>query len=468
MSKEFNKDNKRAAWIKFGIVLFLYMLWVLWVQNGWLLLLVPVIFDVYITKKVHWAFWKKKGVEKQTKTVEWIDALIFAIIAATLIRIFLFEAYTIPTSSMEKSMLVGDYLFVSKVAYGPKIPNTPLAIPFVHHTLPLTKSTKAYSELIRWPYKRIAGWSSVKRNDIVVFNFPTGDTVIVGNENPDFYSQLRSTVQRYRQQLEGTKGVPLTDQEIEGLVRRDIKQHFEIITRPVDKRENYIKRCVGLPGDTLEMRSSQLYVNGAQAYNPENMQFDYGVFTNGTPINKVKLQELGIALEDITMHSSTNYSLPLTSAMVEKLKRFPNVIEVRKRQELEPNSAIFPFRKDLPWNVDNFGPIYVPKKGDRLELTMETLPLYRRIVGTYEGNLLEVKDSVIYINGERADSYVCKMDYYWMMGDNRNRSADSRFWGFVPEDHIVGKAYFIWLSLDKDQKFLNKIRWNRMFRFIHD
>lgn len=454
-------------WFKFTFVLIVYLLWTLWIGNWWLLLGVPVIYDVYISRKVHWAFWKKKGVQKQTKAVEWIDALIFAVIAATLIRMFLFEAYTIPTGSMEKSMLVGDYLFVSKVSYGPKLPNTPLSVPFTHHTLPFTASTKAYSEALKWPYKRLKGTTEIKRNDIMVFNFPTGDTVIVGNENPDYYAQVRGNARNYRQ-MEANRGVNISQEQAEERIREMMRQRFQVITRPIDKRENYIKRGVGMPGDVLELKEGQLYVNGVMAENPEDMQYDYIVHTNGIPLNRKKLkEEVGISLDDIEPGSSV-YRLPLTGEMVNKLKAFPNVTGIERVKETGVNPDIFPFTPEYyPWNVDNFGPLYVPKKGDQVELTLETLPLYRRIIESYEQNRLEVKDSVIYINGLPADHYTFQMDYYWMMGDNRHRSADSRFWGFVPEDHVVGKAYFIWLSLDKDRSFLGKIRWNRMFRFVH-
>ncbi len=461
------RDILRNKWFKFGVVIVVYLLWVYWVGNWWLLLLVPVIFDIYITKKVHWAFWKKKGVKKQTKIVEWTDALIFAVVAATLIRMFFFEAYTIPTSSMEKSMLVGDYLFVSKVAYGPKLPNTPLAVPFTHHTLPFTQKTKAYSEAIKWPYKRIAGTTTVKRNDIVVFNFPAGDTVVVGLDNPDYYSQIRSNARGYHQS-EASRGIEMSQKEAEKQIRKLMWERFDIVSRPVDKRENYIKRGVGMPGDMLELKEGQLYVNGTMVDNPENLQYDYIVRTNGTPLNKMKLQELGIAYDDMGMISASEYYFPLTKEMVEKLQKFPNVTAVTRSLATGIDPDIFPFSpENYPWNVDNFGPLYVPKKGDKVELNMKTLPLYERIIEAYEGNKLEVKDSVIYVNGQQVDSYTFNMDYYWMMGDNRHRSADSRYWGFVPEDHIVGKAYFIWLSLDKDKSFLSKIRWNRMFRFIH-
>lgn len=450
-------------WFKFGVVLCIYLLWALWVKSWWLLLGVPVIYDIYISKKVHWAFWKKKGVEKQTKVVEWIDALIFAIVAATLIRMFFFEAYTIPSSSMEKTMLVGDYLFVSKVSYGPKLPNTPLAVPFTHHTLPFTRDTKAYSEAVHWPYKRIAGTGEMKRTDIVVFNFPAGDTVIVGAENPDYYSQLRSEAASI-DYLAREKGIVLPEGKAVELARKKIWEENKVISRPVDKRENYIKRCVGMPGDVLEMKNSVLYVNGVPEEAYPGLQHCYLVRTNGTPFSRDRLKEvIGLSYDDFAGNGDT-YWLHLTADMLAKLKAMPNVVSVEKMMDGE---RIFPYSPCYAWTRDNFGPLVIPKKGETVDLTLDNLPLYERIISVYEDNNLQVKDSVIHINGIPATSYTFKMDYFWMMGDNRHNSLDSRYWGFVPEDHIVGKAYFIWLSMDKDKPFPLNIRWNRMFRFIH-
>lgn len=436
-------------WFKFGVVALLYLLWVIWLKNYWWLIGLVVIFDIYITKKVHWAFWKKKNPPdgKQTKLVEWIDAIIFAVIAASFIRMFFIEAYTIPTSSMEKSMLVGDYLFVSKTAFGPKTPNTPLSFPFVHNTLPLS-SKKSYVEWIKKPYKRLAGFGKVKNNDIVVFHFPEGDTVAFKVQNQSYYQLIRSYG---RDRL-------WSDQVNFG----------KIIARPVDKRENYIKRCVAIPGDEFQIREGILFVNGKEQENFGGMQYNYLVTTTST-INPKALDRLGIARDDRQEYNSMQYIFPLTEKMAGELKSFTNVTDVEKLlddpQRWDPN--IFPADSRFPWNVDNFGPLKVPAKGATIRLSKENLPLYRRIIDLYENNDLELKDSLILINGEPADSYTFKMDYYWMMGDNRHNSADSRYWGFVPEDHVVGKASFIWLSLDKDKKFLSKIRFKRLLKSIH-
>jgi len=445
------KELLTNKWFKFGVAGIIYFLWVLWLQNFWWLIGLGVIFDMYITKKVHWSFWKKKNAPdgKQTKAVEWIDAIIFAVIAATFIRMFFIEAYTIPTSSMEKSMLIGDYLFVSKTSYGPKLPNTPLSFPFVHHTMPLSKTQKSYVEWIKKPYKRIAGFGKVKNNDVVVFNFPEGDTVAVNVQNQSYYQLVRSYGRDRVWQEKETFG--------------------EIIARPVDKRENYIKRCVGIAGDVLEYKNGQLFVNGKEQQHFPGMQYDNVVTTDGTGINKRALDQMKIAEDDRHMASNTQYFFPLTQENEEKIKAMKNVTSIQRTLIPASNwdKNIFPFSDKYPWNVDNFGPLEIPKKGQTVKLTMDNLPLYERIIDLYEANDLKVKDGSIYINGAVADSYTFKMNYYWMMGDNRHNSADSRYWGFVPEDHIVGKAVFIWLSMDKDQPFYNKVRWSRLFSFVH-
>lgn len=466
------KEIIKNKYFKFSVSALIYILWVIWIENFWFLFGLAVIVDVHLTKFVNWSFWKKRDEpQKKNAVVEWVDALVFAVIAATLIRMFLIEAYTIPTSSMEKTLLVGDYLFVSKVSYGPKLPNTPISFPFAHHTLPLTKSTKSYVEWIKRPYKRIAGFGDVKRNDIVVFNFPAGDTVVVEMQEQDYYSIMRQYADELKRR-DIQMGNPIKPFENYKLTaRKYIWDQFNITVRPVDKRENYIKRCVAIPGDSLIIEHGQVYVNGEKQEHFEKMQYDYFVKTNGKQINSKYFERLNIAVDDRRFISSSSlYELPLTSENVENLKEFSAVSAVSKYENTNINMAnisIFPHDANYPWTEDNFGPLYVPEKGRTIDLNLENLPLYKRIIETYEGNKIQVKGTDIYINDQIATNYTFKMDYYFMMGDNRHNSADSRYWGFVPEDHVVGKAVFIWLSLDKDRSFLSKIRWNRMMSLIH-
>ncbi|HSH50607.1 MAG TPA: signal peptidase I, partial [Bacteroidales bacterium] len=300
------KELFKNKYFKFGFTALIYILWVLWIKNYWFLFGLLVIFDFYITKFVNWTFWKKRGVAKpKSAVIEWIDALIFAIIAATLIRMFLIEAYTIPTSSMEKTLLVGDYLFVSKVSYGPKLPNTPISFPFAHHTLPLTKDKKSYVEWIKRPYKRIAGFGNIKRNDIVVFNFPTGDTVVVEMQDQDYYSIIR----QYGDELKRRdiqSGNPIkTFDYYKKLARKYIWDQFNITIRPVDKRENYIKRCVAIPGDSLFIEHGQVYINGEEQPHFEKMQYDYFVKTKGKEINSKHFERLNISVDDRRFISSS-------------------------------------------------------------------------------------------------------------------------------------------------------------------
>jgi signal peptidase I len=433
-------------WIKFVIVGGLYLLWVIWLGNYWWLIGLGVIFDIYITQKVHWAFWKKKNPSngKQTKAVEWIDAIIFAVIAATFIRLFFIEAYTIPTSSMEKSMMVGDYLFVSKVAYGPKLPNTPIAFPFVHHTMPFSTTARSFSTLIQNPYRRLKGFGHVKNDDVVVFNFPEGDTVALKMQDRSYYDLVRQF---------GRERV-WTD-----------KQYFgDIIYRPVDKRENYIKRCIGIPGDSVAIKQGQVFVNGLPQKEIPGIQYIYIVSTNGEQFSKEALDKLDITPTEVEMADSIYY-MPLTKNSLEKLKQFRFIKSIKRyikpAEMVDPTT--FPNDPKFPWNLDNFGPIWIPKKGATVNLSLDNLPLYKRIIQVYENNKLEVRNGQIFINGNPANSYTFKMGYYWMMGDNRYNSLDSRFWGFVPEDHVVGKASFVWLSLDKNKSFPANIRWKRFF-----
>jgi signal peptidase I len=439
-------------WIKFAFWGLLYLLWVIWLGNYWFLIGLAVIFDIYITKKVHWAFWKKKNPPngKQTKMVEWVDAIIFAVIAASFIRLFFFEAYVIPTSSMEKSMMVGDYLFVSKVAYGPRLPNTPLSFPFVHQSMPLTNhKVNSYLEWIQKPYRRLEGFTEVDNNDIVVFNFPEGDTVAINYPSQNYHDLVR---------MYGRERV-LTDKRTFG----------PIYSRPVDKKENYIKRCIAIGGDSLEIIDGQAYINGEKQKEFPGVQYNYIITTDGSILNQRVLDKLNVAKADREIFSGGRYMFPLTQEQVEQFKSLKNVVSVKKFVMPKGNfdKNIFPHNEKYQWNVDNFGPLYIPEKGATIDITLDNLPLYKRVIDVYEDNELSVKDSVIYINGQPASEYTFKLNYYWMMGDNRHKSADSRYWGFVPEDHVVGRASIIWMSLDKDESFPKNIRFKRLFKIVH-
>ncbi len=380
---------------------------------------------------------------KKSSAREWIDAGVFAVVAATIIRTFIFEAYVIPTGSMEKTLLVNDFLFVSKMSYGPRLPNTPLAIPFVHHTAPITGG-KSYLEWIKLPYKRL--WTTpVKRNDVVVFNYPVGDTVIGEYQsNLNYYDVLRDQYGGDRQ----------------ALLQRD-----DIIVRPVDKRENFIKRCVGIPGDTLQLKEGILYVNGKPGYVPEASATFYGVQTKGQYFDEDVLKEdfnveTDPERQQLLVGNDMNYMIDLSAEEAERMKKLPYVQSVIKDvKQFNPN--VFPNdTAHYKWSEDFYGPVWVPKKGATVTLTPENIAFYRRIIAVYEHNTLEEKDGQFIINGKPTNQYTFNMDYFWMMGDNRHNSQDSRFWGYVPEDHVVGKASLIWFSWDGGP------RWKRLFKTI--
>ncbi len=424
---------------------------------------------------------------KKSIVREWTDAIIFAIFAATIIRTFVFEAYTIPTPSMEKSLLVGDYLFVSKLAFGPKSPNTPLAFPFVHHTLPMSATKKSYLEWIKLPYHRYFGFREIKNNDIVVFNYPDGDTVALNAQNQSYYALVRhhgwKNVNNPRAIIPGSNGATFG----------------KVVARPVDKRENYIKRCIGIAGDSLQIIDQQVYINGVKAKNSDQYETQYFIVGKTKEVPIAELQELGLANDDIASYirylrngnyksEILRYHLPLSTydtlfsekekikislinlstEAANKLRNHPQVEKlvplVYKSGIPNPSNDIFPHSpENYVWNQDNYGPIYIPQKGATVDINIDNIVLYKRIIGVYENNKLEIKGNQIYINDELAISYTFNMNYYWMMGDNRHNSADSRFWGFVPEDHVVGTPSFIWLSTDKDKKGFSTIRWDRVF-----
>ncbi|MBR4660344.1 MAG: signal peptidase I [Bacteroidales bacterium] len=416
--------------------------------NYWWFFGLIVIFDLFITRKVKWAFWKKtyKKGEKHNKLLDALDDLIFAVIVVTFINIFFIQAFKIPSSSMESSLLTGDHLFVSKVAYGPKMPQTPLSVPFVHNVLPFS-GRESYSKAWQRPYRRIPGLGKVERDDYVVFSFPHGDSVLKRLPADDYYMHVRTEGREYA-----------------------IRHYGPLVVRPVDKKDHYVKRCVAVAGDTLQVIDGQVYVNGEPQKAYPGIQNTWRVVTDGTQINPRILQQIGINLSDLWYSPQLpGYpEMPLTAERLEKVRALVNVVSV------EPNISRIPEMSDAPillfpytatgWTRDNYGPLWVPRKGDSVMLDAHTLALYRRAIEVYEGHSLEIDGDDIYIDGVKCDSYTFGMDYYFMMGDNRHNSSDSRYWGFVPEDHIVGKPLFIWLSTDANRAFPRNIRWDRFLK----
>ena len=444
------KELYHNKWVRFSFWAVLYILWVIWLGNYWWLFGLIPIFDGHITKKVKWLFWKKeyKEGEKRNVLLDWLDAVIFAVVVVTFINTFFFQAFKIPSSSMESSLYTGDHLFVSKLAYGPRMPQTPLTIPFTHNVL---GSKESYSTLIQSDYRRLKGFGSVKTGDYVVFGFPHGDTVLVQAPAEDYYRLARIYGKDF------------------------VTSNFgPIKVRPSDKKDHYVKRCVAIAGDTLEIVNGQVYVNSQAQENWPGVQNSYTVITNGQKINPKNLEKLGLNTSELMYDPSLpGYrAMPLTAEMIETVKSYSTVDTLMQNIDTYPADypdsylTIFPFTPEFKWTRDNFGPIWIPSKGSQIELTVENLPLYERIITSYEGHDLQVKDGVIYIDGEEANSYTFAQDYYFMMGDNRHNSLDSRYWGFVPEDHIVGKPALIWLSIDRNRKFPNNIRWRRFFKFV--
>ena len=444
------KELYHNKWARFGFWAVLYILWVIWLGNYWWLFGLIPIFDGHITKKVKWLFWKKEYEEgeKRNALLDWVDAIIFAVVVVTFINTFFFQAFKIPSSSMESSLYTGDHLFVSKLSYGPKMPQTPLTIPFTHNVIGRNES---YSTLIQSDYKRLKGFGNVETGDYVVFGFPHGDTVFVSQPAADYHTLVRTYGRDYAHKMYGPDKA-----------------------RPSDKKDHYVKRCVAVAGDTLEIIDGQVYIDSKPQEVWPGVQNSYEVITKGQRINPVNLDKLGLNVSELWYDQKLpGYpAMPLTAEMLDAVRNMPNVVSVKQNIDVWPadypdsDKTIFPFSPEYRWTRDNFGPLWIPRKGATVELNLENLPLYERIITSYEGNGLEVRDGRIFINGEEAQSYTFSQDYYFMMGDNRHNSLDSRYWGFVPEDHIVGKPALIWLSIDGNKKFPKNIRWRRFFKFV--
>lgn len=410
----------------------------------------------YLAYKEDPKFIGQEGVKKHKKKGwrEWVDAAIFAVVAATLIRTFVFEAYVIPSASMEKTLLVKDFLFVSKLSYGPRIPNTPLSVPFVHNYLPIGNG-KSYIGSVHLPYMR---WfaSPVKRGDAVVFNFPGGDTVIHAKD----FESARPYYDLKRWQVSGTPEEKAFANEIFNNPDR-----YPIVVHPADKTDNYIKRCTGVSGDMLEVKKDIVFINGVEQPLPPNSELNYIVTTKQVPDFDILKEEYNVDSDpDKNEYSSignNTYRMLLTAKAKDKMMQNGFATSIVLDESYNGSGGdVFPYDTLHKWTRENYGPIWIPKKNVPLKLSAENYVIYERAIRVYEKNDFFQKDGKFYLNGKEVTEYTFKMDYYWMMGDNRQGSQDSRYWGFVPEDRIVGKAWLIWFSWDGGP------RWKRLFRIV--
>lgn len=428
----------RNRWTRFIFWALLYLAWVIWLGSYRWLLGEIVVFDIFITRKVRWNFWKKryKEGEKHSAVNDWLDAVIFAVIVVTFINTFFFQAFKIPSSSMERTLYTGDHLFVSKLTYGPKVPETPLTIPFTHNTI---FGKRSYSTLIRNRYRRLKGFRDVRRGDVVVFGFPNGDTVLRKAPMEDYHTLVRI------------------------LGRDQVNSLGDIAVRPADKKDHYVKRCVAVAGDSIEVREGLVWVNGERQEVWPGIQLSYRVETSGGRINARTLENFGLNPSESYFDAGMpGYpALLLTEALLAEVKSLPNVVSVTPNLETDPEVTyreIFPFTEDSGWTRDFFGPLWVPEAGATVKLTRDNLPLYERIIRDYEHSDVE--------QALRDGEYTFRQDYFFMMGDNRHNSLDSRYWGFVPEDHVVGKPTVVWLSTDQGKRFPKNIRWRRFLKFV--
>lgn len=425
-----------------------YSLFVHWCGNYWLLFGNLILADLFIFRLIPWTSWKRSRTTGRRRLLpELLETVVIALGIAFLLRLFVMEAYMIPTSSMEKTINVGDYIFVNKLRYGPRMPMTLVSMPFVHNTLPFS-TRPSYKTWIELRYNRLKGYSRIRNFDVVVFNFPEGDTVLpdFADKNETFYTLARK------------------------IGRDSLLKQNRIFARPVDKKENYIKRCIGVPGDTLRILHGKAYINRYKEKEPDKVQYNYFLLSSSGNLGHHLLDSLDISWYDVNYNEYNGiYEVPLTAECYTVMHKSELIKGIRRHESVDPaftHQQVFPFDRNYMWTEDNMGPLIVPKKNHALSINAENISLYRRIIAVYEKNDLRIEGQDIYINGKKTDHYTFGMDYYFMMGDNRHNSNDSRFWGFVPEDHIIGKAWIVWMSVNKDQSGLKKIRWNKMFKII--
>lgn len=414
--------------------------------------LMPYLYFAYLGFNKNIKFFGVSDIKSESSFIKnWADPIIFAVVAASIIRGFFFEAFTIPTSSLEKSLMVGDFLFVNKVCYGAKVPQTPMAFPFAHHTLPFTTGTQSYLEWLKLPYMRLPGYSKPKNGEIVVFNYPDGDTVTIGTQQ---YTSYYEMVRRYGYTNMNNPNFMV---DLGGMTIKNGKK----VGRPVDKREHYVKRCVGIAGDKLEIKDGELYINDKKQAMPKHAQhfYDVKVLNSLLQVDEAFLDQHDIYVTEAYVKKSGNdttiYSFNMPADVALQIQNTPGVLKVEKYIEPkgEYSSSIFPHNPRYPWNNDNFGPITLPKEGMTVSIDTSNLCIYEKMLNTYDDGIHQVTQSgaqVLY-DGKPITSYTFKQDYYWMMGDNRHNSADSRSWGVVPFDHVVGRPVFVWFSM-KDPK----------------
>lgn len=466
------KEIKPTRWVRFAIVCMLFIAWTIWLGSWWPTIFIFLLFDIYITGYIPFSWWKKSKNAAVRSVMSWVDAIVYALILVYFVFCFVGQNYQIPSSSLEKTLLTGDYLWVNKTTYGPRVPMTPVHFPLVHNKLPII-NTKSYLDTPSNEYKRLKGFRNVESGDIVVFNFPAGDTVASKfEESPEYYDLLVDRFGRER-------------------LHNDSETFGEIVYRPVDRRQNFVKRAVGLPGQKLKIVSDTIYIDGVAQAMPENVQFNYLVALN-SEISDELIRELDITASDIEQVSfnpidkanlmtwmpkadmnSIFYALPLTEKMITSLNDKGMLQDLIKTSALlrpgAQGSYLFPKGVASEWSLSNYGGddgLLIPAKGMTIELNDSTWAVYNRCIRNYENHHdAYIKDGKVYIDGKEAPTYTFAMDYYFMMGDNRDNSQDSRFWGFVPEDHIVGTPMIVLISFDKDRSIFNGgIRWNRILK----